>query len=593
MPDASIDATLNALVASGFGASGQRCMALTTAIFVGGSMQWEDELVELAKTVRVNTGTDPTADLGPVISKEVKDRISRLVQSAVDSGARLLLDGRNIVVPGYENGNFVGPTILHDVTPNMECYKEEIFGPVLLCMQVETLEDAILIVNRNRFVNGTSIFTASGFAARKFQNEIEAGLVGINVPVPFPLPFSSNEQKESFASDFNFSGKAGVQFYTQIKMVAQQWRDFPRIGVQLTMPPLSDTDIRSQGFSSVLRPSSERDSPSQRVSPSMSTSSDRDSPTQEMLLPIPLATERDLSDPGVSSLSPAANGDMSSRGASVLMSPADMELANRGTSLAVPPATERDLSSKRVSLSTPQTSERIYMPKISHWNESPALTSNRSDAVPPPSERIYMPTSQRNGNTASTSCDGAYVLTSHKNDNIGPLACRNNSMAPTSHQTDVTLNQTSERIYMLSNSHLNDNMGQSFQRSDTTMFPATERIYIPCTSHRNDHIGSTSLRADINLHSNTERLYMSGPTPRNDMVPASQQADIMSPTSERMYIPSLVQRNTGMPPTSERLYMPASAPSTSQRMYTQNPILSMDDFPSQGSSMTLPTSQRI
>ncbi|KAJ0040533.1 hypothetical protein Pint_27725 [Pistacia integerrima] len=153
MPDASIDATLNALVASGFGASGQRCMALTTAIFVGGSMQWEDELVELAKTVRVNTGTDPTADLGPVISKEVKDRISRLVQSAVGSGARLLLDGRNIVVPGYENGNFVGPTILHDVTPNMECYKqEEIFGPVLLCMQVETLEDAILIVNRNRYL---------------------------------------------------------------------------------------------------------------------------------------------------------------------------------------------------------------------------------------------------------------------------------------------------------------------------------------------------------------------------------------------------------------------------------------------------------
>ncbi|KAJ0097088.1 hypothetical protein Patl1_28356 [Pistacia atlantica] len=364
MPDASIDAALNALVASGFGASGKRCMALTTAyfcwridampsslsevmglMFVGFFIEFrekflekEDELVELAKTVRVNTGTDPTADLGPVISKEVKthfycwiafafckyfyvkDRISRLVQSAVDSGARLLLDGRNIVVPGYENGNFVGPTILHDVTPNMECYKEEIFGPVLLCMQVETLEDAILIVNRNRFVNGTSIFTASGFAARKFQNEIEAGLVGINVPVPFPLPFSSNEQKASFATDFNFSGKAGVQFYTQIKMVAQQWRDFPRIGVQLTMPSLSDTDIRSQGFSSVLRPSSERDSPSQRVSPSMSTSSDRDSPTQEMLLPIPLATERDLSDPGVSSLSPAANGDMSSRGASVLMS---------------------------------------------------------------------------------------------------------------------------------------------------------------------------------------------------------------------------------------------------------------------------------
>ncbi|XP_058010360.1 methylmalonate-semialdehyde dehydrogenase [acylating], mitochondrial-like isoform X3 [Hevea brasiliensis] len=176
MPDASMDDTLNALVAAGFGAAGQRCMALSTAIFVGGSVAWEDELVERAKALKVNAGTDPTADIGPVISKEVKDRICRLVQSGVDNGARLLLDGRNIVVPGYEKGSFVGPIILCDVTVNMDCYKEEIFGPVLLCMQADSLEEAITIVNKNRYGNGASIFTSSGVAARKFQNDIDAGM---------------------------------------------------------------------------------------------------------------------------------------------------------------------------------------------------------------------------------------------------------------------------------------------------------------------------------------------------------------------------------------------------------------------------------
>nr|ADN34267.1 methylmalonate-semialdehyde dehydrogenase [Cucumis melo subsp. melo] len=226
LPDAGIDATLNALVAAGFGAAGQRCMALSTVVFVGDSKLWEDKLVERAKALKVNSGTEPDADLGPVISKQAKDRIHRLVQSGIDSGARLLLDGRNIVVPGYEHGNFIGPTILTDVTPDMECYKEEIFGPVLLCMQAESLEDAISIVNGNRYGNGASIFTTSGIAARKFQTDIEAGQVGINVPIPVPLPFFSfTGSKASFAGDLNFYGKAGVNFFTQIKTVTQQWKD--------------------------------------------------------------------------------------------------------------------------------------------------------------------------------------------------------------------------------------------------------------------------------------------------------------------------------------------------------------------------------
>lgn len=237
MPDASIDATLNALVAAGFGAAGQRCMALSTVVFVGDSKPWLEGLVERANSLKVNAGSEPDADLGPVISRQAKDRICRLIQTGVASGATLVLDGRNVVVPGYENGNFVGPTILSNVNSNMECYEEEIFGPVLLCMQADSLEEAIDIVNKNKYGNGASIFTTSGVAARKFQNDIEAGQVGINVPIPVPLPFFSfTGAKASFAGDLNFYGKAGMQFYTQIKTVTQQWKDLPSQGVSLAMP---------------------------------------------------------------------------------------------------------------------------------------------------------------------------------------------------------------------------------------------------------------------------------------------------------------------------------------------------------------------
>jgi malonate-semialdehyde dehydrogenase (acetylating)/methylmalonate-semialdehyde dehydrogenase len=123
LPDANIDATLNALLAAGFGAAGQRCMALSTVVFVGDAKSWEDKLVERAKALKVTCGSEPDADLGPVISKQAKERICRLIQSGVDDGAKLLLDGRDIVVPGYEKGNFIGPTILSGVTPDMECYK--------------------------------------------------------------------------------------------------------------------------------------------------------------------------------------------------------------------------------------------------------------------------------------------------------------------------------------------------------------------------------------------------------------------------------------------------------------------------------------
>ncbi|KAK2983184.1 hypothetical protein RJ640_018529 [Escallonia rubra] len=215
MPDANMGATLDALVAAGFGAAGQS----------------EDKLVERAKALNVNAGTEPDADLGPVISKQAKDRICRLIQMGVDCGARLVLDGRQIVVPKYDLGNFIGPTILSDVRDDMECYK------------ADSLDEAISIVNRNKYGNGASIFTTSGAAARKFQNEIDAGQVGINVAVPAPLPFFSfTGSKASFAGDLNFYGKAGVHFYTQIKTVTQQWKDFRSSdGVPLQALPLSNS----------------------------------------------------------------------------------------------------------------------------------------------------------------------------------------------------------------------------------------------------------------------------------------------------------------------------------------------------------------
>lgn len=239
MPDANKEHTLNQLVGAAFGAAGQRCMALSTAIFVGESKEWLDDLVERAKKLKVGPGTAPDADLGPVISPQSKQRILSLVENGVKEGAKVVLDGRGIKVPGYEKGNFVGPTILSDVQINMECYREEIFGPVLVVLHADTLDDAIEIVNDNPYGNGTAIFTTNGATARKFTQEIDVGQVGINVPIPVPLPmFSFTGSRGSFLGENNFYGKAGVNFYTQLKTVTQLWREQDASGFKAstTMP---------------------------------------------------------------------------------------------------------------------------------------------------------------------------------------------------------------------------------------------------------------------------------------------------------------------------------------------------------------------
>jgi malonate-semialdehyde dehydrogenase (acetylating)/methylmalonate-semialdehyde dehydrogenase len=213
MPDADKETTLNQLTAAGFGAAGQRCMALSVALFVGEAKSWIPELKQRAKGLRVGPGTDPKADLGPLISAESKQRVHDLIASAEKEGATIELDGRGVTVEGFPNGNFVGPTIITGVKPSMKCYTEEIFGPVLLCVEVDSLEEAIEFTNNSPYGNGCAIFTSNGAAARKFQFEIDVGQCGINVPIPVPLPmFSFTGTRKSFLGGSHFYGKQGVGF---------------------------------------------------------------------------------------------------------------------------------------------------------------------------------------------------------------------------------------------------------------------------------------------------------------------------------------------------------------------------------------------
>jgi len=240
MPDSDKETTLNTLIGAAFGAAGQRCMALSAAIFVGESKKWIPELVQKAKKLKVGPGSSEKSDLGPVISPQAKQRIESLVESGVKEGAKLELDGRGVKVEGHPNGNWVGVTILSGVKPHMKCYTEEIFGPVLVCLEVDTLDDAIALTNNNPYGNGTAIFTKSGSAARKFQYEIDVGQVGINIPIPVPLPmFSFTGSRKSFLGSTHFYGKTGVDFFTQWKTITSNWKDdFSGSTVSTSMPLL-------------------------------------------------------------------------------------------------------------------------------------------------------------------------------------------------------------------------------------------------------------------------------------------------------------------------------------------------------------------
>jgi malonate-semialdehyde dehydrogenase (acetylating) / methylmalonate-semialdehyde dehydrogenase len=238
MPDANKEQSLNSLIGATFGAAGQRCMATSVTVLVGAAQKWIPDIVAKAKGLKVNAGVEKNADLGPVVSKNAKQRILGLVEDGIKEGAKLELDGRAIKVPGYEQGNFIGPTIFSAVTPAMKIYTTEIFGPVMVIVGVNTLDEAITLINNNPFGNGTGIFTQSGAAARKFQNEIDVGQVGINVPIPVPVPFFSfTGSRGSKLGDLGPYGKQAVQFYTQTKTVTARWfdDDAPSGGVNTTI----------------------------------------------------------------------------------------------------------------------------------------------------------------------------------------------------------------------------------------------------------------------------------------------------------------------------------------------------------------------
>ena len=231
LPDANKEQTLNALAGAAFGAAGQRCMAASTAVLVGEAKAWIPELVAKAKALKVNAGTEPGTDVGPLISCAARERVEALIASGIEQGATLELDGRRPKVAGFEQGNFVGPTIFSGVKPGMRIYDEEIFGPVLVILAADTLDEAIALVNANPNGNGTAIFTQSGAAARRFQEDIDVGQVGINLPIPVPVPlFSFTGSRASKLGDLGPYGKQVVAFYTQTKTVTARWFDDETLG---------------------------------------------------------------------------------------------------------------------------------------------------------------------------------------------------------------------------------------------------------------------------------------------------------------------------------------------------------------------------
>ncbi len=225
LPDANKEQALNQLTGAAFGAAGQRCMALSVAVLVGEARNWIPDLVAKAKSLRVGAGKD-NPDLGPLISCAARERVSSLINQGVAEGAVLELDGREVHVDGYPDGNFVGPTIFSGVSTDMAIYQQEIFGPVLCLLAVDTLDEAIAIINANPNGNGTAIFTQSGAAARRFQEDIDVGQVGINVPIPVPVPlFSFTGSRGSKLGDLGPYGKQVILFYTQTKTVTSRWFD--------------------------------------------------------------------------------------------------------------------------------------------------------------------------------------------------------------------------------------------------------------------------------------------------------------------------------------------------------------------------------
>ncbi|MEU0314104.1 CoA-acylating methylmalonate-semialdehyde dehydrogenase [Nocardioides sp. NPDC006273] len=225
MPDADLDYAADHLVAAAFGSAGERCMAISAAVTLGGvAPELLDRIGAKALAMKVGSGRDTASQMGPIVTAQARDRIVGLIDSGERQGARIHVDGRGITVPGYEQGYFVGPTVIDGVTPEMDVYREEIFGPVLSVVRTDDVDAAIDLINANPYGNGTTIFTSSGEAARRFQRGVHVGMIGINVPVPVPMAYYSfGGWKDSLFGEHHIHGPEGVSFYTRGKVITSRW----------------------------------------------------------------------------------------------------------------------------------------------------------------------------------------------------------------------------------------------------------------------------------------------------------------------------------------------------------------------------------
>jgi len=238
MPDADIDQAVDALIGSAYGSAGERCMAISVALLVGDvADRIVPLLAERARALKVKNGIELDAEMGPIVTREARDRIEGYIALGVDEGATLVVDGRGCQVPGHEGGFFTGGTLFDHVTPAMRIYKEEIFGPVLACVRVKDFAEAVQLINDHEFGNGVSCFTCDGGVAREFARRIQVGMVGINVPIPVPMAWHGfGGWKRSLFGDMHAYGEEGVRFYTKQKSVMQRWPDSIGKGAEFAMP---------------------------------------------------------------------------------------------------------------------------------------------------------------------------------------------------------------------------------------------------------------------------------------------------------------------------------------------------------------------
>lgn len=238
MPDADPEKVVDALIGSAFGSAGERCMAISVAVLVGRAADAIlPRLVARAKSLKIGDGTDDSVEMGPIVTDVARKRITDYIEKGIAEGAALLLDGRKHVVPGREEGFFLGATIFDKVTPGMTIYREEIFGPVLVCLRAANLQEALSLINAHPFANGVSCFTEDGHTAREFGRQVEVGMVGINVPIPVPMAWHGfGGWRRSLFGDMHIYGEEGVRFYTRQKSIMQRWPDSIGKGAEFAMP---------------------------------------------------------------------------------------------------------------------------------------------------------------------------------------------------------------------------------------------------------------------------------------------------------------------------------------------------------------------